>query len=567
MSINSHPQYRMKKKSLTQRILSTNTITMADWLAMKPYNNPIVNYDNFYVKQCQTVLREFTNHQKWFDRNELSGAQVKELACQLVSYFEDYINEIGIWQAYIDTNEELYGYALPFYDLSNYDKTYINLEDIAFLIWHYVTKYSEEEYIINPDHDTILALAKNIFAHFENVMDDSPAIEFYDNFFTIPDTEHYFGFKTKMMWFSAKSYLLGVDLSVKLAIAQQELIDEAKKSNLEQSYVSAILYALLESYLYQKRSSYSALNGPEWFAKVARCAQKRKEEIIDLTYWIDGKFLLKEKQEKHFIFEHVLTNVRYTALIDSFQKTQHMKVTDDKAYNMHMVRWNDVYMLSGMMYDESLTPLKLKQYKTKQLETPWILPEKNINMMYETTQKMYDAFVEFHGSPLAIFENEAEREKANNEYMDFYHKKLTNEVVEPFEERAKKFQKKMGLTDESVVETKKSNKKQYSSATFFVKNVGSMFFGRVKELINMLKAKTLTEQEGVDLFVDITNGYAPPLCDYLLSEYGSQNLKFPTQNNAIDVAKHLPFYYRMNSPEEFDRSYPLITIVDVKDIE
>ena len=137
----------MKKKSIVQKIFAANQVVLKDWLAMKPYDAPVHNYDVFYLKQCQTVYGYFIDNgfllQKW----ELSRPQIKELSCQIVSYFEDYIVEIGIWRTFIETNKELYGYCLPFYDLSEYDETYINVEDIAFLIWHYVTKYSEEELI------------------------------------------------------------------------------------------------------------------------------------------------------------------------------------------------------------------------------------------------------------------------------------------------------------------------------------------------------------------------------------------------------------------------------------
>ena len=89
----------------------------------------------------------------------------------------------------------------------------------------------------------------------------------------------------------------------------------------------------------------------------------------------------------------------------------------------------------------------------------------------------------------------------------------------------------------------------------------------IKEIINTLKAETLTPQESVDLFVSFANGYAPRLCDYLLQHYDHKNLRFPTSENTVDVIKYLPFFYRMNSPEEFDRSYPLMTLVDTEDYQ
>ena len=104
---------------------------------MKPYATPIIKYDDFYVLQCQKVHQILNEQSAWLQKYGVSRDQTKQLTCQLVSYFEDYINEIGIWRSYIDYNKELYGYFLPFYDLSDYDETDSNIEDSAFLIWHY----------------------------------------------------------------------------------------------------------------------------------------------------------------------------------------------------------------------------------------------------------------------------------------------------------------------------------------------------------------------------------------------------------------------------------------------
>ena len=72
----------------------------------------------------------------------------------------------------------------------------------------------------------------------------------------------------------------------------------------------------------------------------------------------------------------------------------------------------------------------------------------------------------------------------------------------------------------------------------------------------------MDEEERVDLFVSFANGYIPSVCTYLLEQYGAKNLKYPTMDNDMDVVKYLPFFWRMNSPEEFDRVYPLMTLVD-----
>ncbi len=542
--------------------MSSNLITMKDWLAMKPYATPIIKYDDFYVLQCQKVHQVLNEQSAWLQKYGVSRDQMKELTCQLVSYFEDYINKIGIWRSYIDYNKELYGYFLPFYDLSEYDETYINVEDSAFLMWHYLVKYTEEQYIINPNHDNIMLLSVKVIAHFKSVIEQAPSINFYKNFFTIKENSDFFLLKSKMKWFSTESYLLGVELGEKLRVYQAAIKFEAFKKRTPINHISAILYSAVEEYLFQKRSSYSALNGPEWFARIATCSETQKQDIIETNYWIDGKFYLKEKQGEYLIFEHILTNITYKALADSFQNNKGFKVSDTTAYNMHLIRWNGVYVLSGMVYTETMTTDSLKKYKLDYLKTPWILPEEALNSTKETTQLMYESFVEYFGSPLALFDSTQEAEKANNGYMDFYSSKLKGERTDTFEERNKKFKEKTGRVDDKLSSISKHIKKDNGVAMFFMKDVGMQYNENAKKTIELLKAPTLSQNESVDLFVDFTNGYIQPFCEYLLSQYGGKNLKFPTKDNDVDVVKHLPFFWRMNSPEEFDRVYPLMTMVD-----
>ena len=555
----------MKKNPFTQKIVPAQAITMTDWLSMKPYKQPIHGYDIYYLQQCQVVFRQLNKEETWFKFYGLSQTQLKELTCQLVSYFEDYINDIGIWNAFVDTNEALYGYPLPFYDVSEHDKTYINIEDIAFLIWHYLTKYSDEEYLINPDHDTIMGLAKTLFAHFENIMDDSLAIDFYEAFFTIKDKADYFAFKNKMEWFTTESYLLGVDFRRKLENEKAKLMQHVKNDPEGAAYVPIVLYNLLEVYLYQKRSSFSALNGPEWFAKVAKCSEQSKAEILDLTYWIDGKFILKERQKEHLIFEHLLTNITYKARLDSFKNNKNLKPSDNVASQMHLIRWDGEYMLSGMMVGEEVTPLSLKQYKASALKTPWILSDKAISEMYKHTQIMYEAFVEFFEGELVTFDTYPQLSAANEAFLDFY-KKKANHKMDKSDERLKKYRELLGKSLTTRIDNP-FDKDAKSFAMFFIKDVSSYTFKNAKQTIALLKAPTLTPDEEAYLFVDFANGLIPPVCAYLLKKYGSKNLRFPTIDNKMDVVKYLPFFHRMNSPEEFDRAYPLMTLVSTEDLD
>jgi len=69
-----------------------------------------------------------------------------ELAAFLVCCFEDVISDLGLWRVFRDEHERMYGKRLPFYDLpDDYFEEEINFEDVAFLIWYYLTCKQDPE--------------------------------------------------------------------------------------------------------------------------------------------------------------------------------------------------------------------------------------------------------------------------------------------------------------------------------------------------------------------------------------------------------------------------------------
>ena len=62
-----------------------------------------------------------------------------------------------------------------------------------------------------------------------------------------------------------------------------------------------------------------------------------------------------------------------------------MVPSETMAYNMHLIRWQGEYLLSGMMYGEEMTEKDIKHYRTEPLKTPWILSEASLKTMHDST--------------------------------------------------------------------------------------------------------------------------------------------------------------------------------------
>ncbi len=230
----------MKKRT------TSDSITILDWMKSKPYKSSNDAYDLPYLKLCKGVFEILNTKKAWFDDGEVDREFRKELACMLVSYLEDFTCEIGIWRAFIERNKELHGYYLPFYELTDYDPDYLNVEDIAYTIWHFMTKCLDTR-IHAPDSPTLWNLAKDVYDLLEPAIENVFANDVYDNIFSVADGSDFFDLKTKLDWFSTKSYLMGWELGAQMDDEIADLLeDEQLQYNPSMMITSCRNVALLQ---------------------------------------------------------------------------------------------------------------------------------------------------------------------------------------------------------------------------------------------------------------------------------------------------------------------------------
>jgi len=86
-------------------------VYMQHWLSDKPNGyEQGTEYDNYYLKVCNEIL-EILMESILFERyQEFTREHYRNLAVVLVSYFEDFTNEIGIWKVFAEKNQSLFGY-------------------------------------------------------------------------------------------------------------------------------------------------------------------------------------------------------------------------------------------------------------------------------------------------------------------------------------------------------------------------------------------------------------------------------------------------------------------------
>jgi hypothetical protein len=541
------------------KLLKKDQVFMSDWLKLKPYSNPNLKYDNFYLNLCNIVYEILKEEEEFFDDKEMEREQIKQLACVIVSYYEDFISEIGIWNAFIEHNKATIGEYIPFYTTKDYDREYINWQDIAYLIWHYTTKWYDEK-VHSADYQPFVELGKEIFESLEEYIDDSPATEHYEKLFTIKPNSDFFDFKTILNWFSTEGYMMGIEFGNNI---KNQLESLSFKERLTPNF-GVLVYQYKEDFLYRKRSSFGALNACEWLALVCRCSADKKQEIRELPERHSKHFVYEGQESKDFFkFRHYVTEREYLVFKDSFQKSV-AKIKLGDICEMHLVKWDNKWWLSGAMiaYSQNSSERNLKEVKMKQIENQWILDEKALAVNREMAVDLENAFIQLYGSRLKLCSSVEEMQTILNDIsrQNAKNKGTLNEFIDRENDRS------ASIEDTIATSLKKEFGKNTDLAVFYLKDQGTQMMVGAKETINALKAKTLSPEDSVELFISLSNGYAPQVAQYFLENYPTKNVKIP-YSSQIDALKSMPYFWRFNSPEEFDKVYPLYTTVNDEQFE
>ncbi len=167
-------------------------------------------YDFEYIALANALLPVLEDYDDFFEPMGLDQFDLVELAVILVAYFEDCINEIGVWKAFVTYNEERFGYSLPFYERrDDYDTDYINPEDFSFLTWQWLMERHAQQTIFSPYADPIINLGEDLYALLEDKIEEASADDAQAEFLTFGEDANFFKVRDAMHWRMLRNYLLG----------------------------------------------------------------------------------------------------------------------------------------------------------------------------------------------------------------------------------------------------------------------------------------------------------------------------------------------------------------------
>jgi hypothetical protein len=544
-----------KIKKLKKRKINSNKIYLVDWEKTKPYKGN-KKYSEFYTSLSNDILEVIQSNKDLFKTQELGIVANKKLAIILTSYFEDYINEIGIWDYFVQKNQELYGWSVPFFltDIER-EEDEIYVADIAFLIWFFISQTNDT--FLNPEFPAFITIAQEVFEILEEKMDVAPTTDYYDQFFDIPDDIHFFELKKRLNWFALGSYLLGFEFGIDLADSIEEL-QESNPKFFESGVQGEVIYAMQDDYNYKRRSSLSAISNLEWFSAIAKCSLDTKTNILQLHKRIMGNFIYEGKKEGYYQFRNVHTDLLFDVHQDSIDLDA-KKIKKGEMAAFTIMKWQGDWWLSGMfMGMGKLNDAQLMEMRKEISSIPfYAYSEADQAATWEVVNEGHEYFIEFFGNPIKIFKDKSEMQHAMSNFYVFQRKKAM----------AKKGKE---LSEADIQETKSSTASMLSSidrgigkplAVVSVDKVGISFTENIPVIINQLESDDLPEAEN-DLFYDLfIDDMHPTTARDILAAYPTKHLKMPFAYSTIDVLAHAEFFLRYYSPNEFGEQVPNMRVV------
>lgn len=526
---------------MSKRRLSTFAVGTADWMQYRPYPRFAPEYDGFYLRLANSVFEALNAPERFF-RSMLRREEMAELAVVLVSWFEDYANEIGLWQAFVRKNKELYGYELPFFKFGDYDPEDMNPADIAYLAWHYCCKTAHK--LIGPDSPGLPEIAYELLEIFDAALEVAPGTDFYDQYLDIPDDIYFFKLKSKLYWMAFQNYLTGPEFHRDMSKQVEQLSerDSALLAGFEDP--GKLIYTMQDDYLYKKNTSWAALNTPAWLAETARCSQGLRDDIRGLHRRIVGEFVYEGDEGPHYLFRHIYTK----RLFQVQQESVTMKgIKAGELVFTTIVEWRGSWWVTGTL--ASFGDAATANRNTKKPYDPALVPfyawtEREQQEIRDIAADLEAAYLRFFGDRLVFFKTEGDLRAALEQSNDFYNRIKAGDKTVAAQPPGTRLAVAPGDLPRGM-----------GWVAFFEPGEGVAVSPLVSRIVHLLTRPDAGDEDMAALFFASLQNCSPALIRYLTDKYGTHNLRFPVKTDT-PLLPYLDFLMRFYNPGAFDEVLP-----------
>lgn len=152
-----------------------------------------IDFQSFLLRQ-PNYPEEMSTDRYFYDlANRLAETAMKErlltrwhpqvigrAALCVIGYVQDVIADAGIWRSFINHCRRLYGFTLPFFEISeDYIDYELNPEDVRFLVWYALAMYCDETRDLSPLDVEVEKAAARWFELLNEAYDEAPVPEGY----------------------------------------------------------------------------------------------------------------------------------------------------------------------------------------------------------------------------------------------------------------------------------------------------------------------------------------------------------------------------------------------------
>lgn len=400
-------------------------IYVHDWLLLKPYKSPSKS-DFFYLQLANRVKDAVVDNKNslilFMNINE---DDVNLFACILTSYFEDLISHTNIWNAFVETHRKMYGRLLPFYDLGDdYCRQEINVEDICFLIWDFISSVNVDK-IINPNEEYIREIAQDVYGIFDEVWEIAPENHALQLFYYVDENgRDLFDVRKTVDCLMFESYFFLYDMAYRLKKNEERLYEKAHLWREDQLLV--LLHDERDALLFNKKTRLLGLSGWQWLAQIVGEEHPLYTALNEISNKEIGLFFYKG-QDADFIFaEHIASGKLFDISKKSFDYSSELKKINTIVY-LGIVLWDGHWWFSGvftkMEYDEALIESERKSFESKASVAFLDADNKRVK---DSVALKYLYFLEFtHNNPVE-FVPASEVSAFINKWIQYYNARMNS---------------------------------------------------------------------------------------------------------------------------------------------
>ncbi len=268
-------------------------INLDRWLELHPYSKPAQS-DFYYLRLCNEVYGIIKEYESPAIIGLLNRDEMMRLACFIISYFEDVISGLGLWMAFTNQVRELYGRHIPFFDTDpdDYYPEEINMEDIQFLLWYFVSMVEYNKTITSPYMFDEIELPYRLFDLLDREYDLAPENLKLKKFLSVGPEDDLNALQERMGWIMADSWLLHFHGAELEELLREDHEDEGGKELTEES-MEMYLVDMISTFVLSSSTALLAMQGKEWLAHLLGREHPLFQDILDLGEKRSGFFLFK----------------------------------------------------------------------------------------------------------------------------------------------------------------------------------------------------------------------------------------------------------------------------------